>query len=40
MVYASAKVAGKGEICVCSLNGNENKFLTVGKDGFGADIPR
>ena len=40
MAFTSAKVASRGEIFVCSLNGNENKFLTAGKDGFGADFPR
>jgi TolB protein len=40
MAYTSAKVAGRGEIFVCNINGNNNKFLTAGKDGFGADFPR
>lgn len=40
MAYTSTKVAGRGEIFVCNINGNNNKFLTAGKDGFGADFPR
>ena len=40
MAYTSAKVAGRGEIFVCNINGNNTKFLTAGKDGLGADFPR
>lgn len=40
LAYTSAKVANRGEIFVCLLNGNGNKFLTAGKGGFGADFPR
>lgn len=40
LVYTSAKVAGRGEIYLCHIDGTENKFLTAGKDGLGADFSR
>lgn len=40
LVYTSAKVASRGEIFICGLDGKGNKFLTAGKDGLGADFPR
>ena len=40
MAYTSAKVAGRGEIYLCNLDGTGNKFLTAGKDGLGADFSR
>ncbi len=40
LAYTSAKVASRGEIFICRLNGKNNKFLTAGKDGLGADFPR
>ena len=40
MAYTSAKVAGRGEIFICKMDGTGNKFLTAGKDGLGADFSR
>lgn len=40
LAYTSAKVASRGEIFICQIDGKNNKFLTAGKDGFGADFPR
>lgn len=39
MAYTSAKVASRGEIFVCDIDGGKNRFLTAGKDGKGADFP-
>ena len=39
LVYTSAKVASRGEIFICGLDGKGNKFLTAGKDGLGSDFP-
>lgn len=40
LACTSAKVASRGEIFVCQIDGKNNKFLTAGKDGLGADFPR
>ena len=40
LAYTSAKVACRGEIYLCNLDGTGNKFLTAGKDGLGADFSR
>lgn len=39
LTYTSAKVAGRGEIFICNIDGTGNMFLTAGKDGLGADFP-
>jgi len=39
IVYTSAKNGCRGEIIICNSDGSENKFLTAGRDGQGADFP-
>ncbi len=39
LVYVTAKVGNREEIRICDLDGSNDKFLTAGADGIGADYP-